>query len=154
MIYQGLIDGAQHTYAFYSVGIDSRNNTEDAPAVADQVLTRQFDPPAQLQATGIDVQRGANQRSFIQYLDVMFSDNQGLQGLLTNNCIRIERFSLDAADVTIGTGETVSGGSASVSGTAIQFDFGAQGIGGNRRVDVGNGFYRVSIDTLTTEPII
>ncbi len=146
-VYQGLIDGTPHTYAFYSVGIDSRNNVEDEPSVADQILTRQFDPPAQLQATGIDVQRGANQRSFIQYLDLMFSDSQGLQNLLTNNRVRIERFSLDASDVTIGMGATVSLGSASINGNIIQLNFGAQGIGGNRSTDAGNGFYRISIDT-------
>ena len=147
MTYQGIVDGQEHTYAFYSVGIDSRQNVEDAPATADIVLTRTFEEPAGLQATGIDVQKGANQRSFIRYLDITFSDAAGLQSLLDNNRLRLERFDLNADSVAVGTGVVVPTGAASVNGQSIALDFGAQGIGGNRRAATGNGFYRISIDS-------
>ncbi|MCA9038430.1 MAG: hypothetical protein KDA91_25065, partial [Planctomycetaceae bacterium] len=139
--------GQQHTYGFYSVGIDSRQNVEDAPESADSVLTRIFAEPAGLQATGIDVQRGANQRSFIRYLDITFSNAAGLQSLLDNNRLRLERFNLDAESVAVGTGVVVPAGTASVNGPSITLDFGAQGVGGDRRSASGNGFYRISIDS-------
>ena len=42
--YQGLTDGAQHTYAFYSIGIDSAGNTQSAPSTPNLSSDRDLRP--------------------------------------------------------------------------------------------------------------
>ena len=148
--WQGLVDGVTHTYAFYTVGVDAKQNTEDAPATPDVTLTRRFDPPPSLTATGIDVQLGALQRSYIRYLDLQFSVSTGVAALLTSGSVRLEKFSIDAAtvaDIAVGTGTAVSLGTSALSGSRVRFDFGVNGLGGNRTTTAGNGFYRISVDT-------
>ena len=139
-----------HTYAFYTVGVDAKQNTEDAPATPDVTLTRRFDPPPSLTATGIDVQLGASQRSYIRYLDLQFSVSTGVAALLTTGSVRLEKFSIDAAtvaDIAVGTGTAVSLGTSALSGSRVRFDFGVNGLGGNRTTTAGDGFYRISVDT-------
>jgi hypothetical protein len=65
--------------------------------------------PAGLQGTGIDVQLGAQQRSHIHYVDVLFNSEVGLSDLLLLNPLQVERFALDATKVTPGTGAAVNG---------------------------------------------
>lgn len=148
--WQGLVDGITHTYGFYTVGVDSKLNTEDAPGAPDVTLTRRFDPPPALTATGIDVQLGALQRSYIRYLDLQFSAAAGVPALLTAGAVRLERFSIDAAtaaNIAVGTGTPVSLGTAAVNGSIVRFDFGTNGLGGSRTTTAGDGFYRISVDT-------
>ena len=148
--WSGLVDGLQHTYQFYTVGVDSRQNTEDAPAAGDVTLTRRFDPPPSLTATGIDVQLGALQRSWIRYLDLQFSSAAGVSDLLNGGRVRMERFSIsrnEADGVAVGSGEAVALGSGTVTGSKLRFDFGVNGLGGNRTTAAGDGFYRISVDT-------
>jgi hypothetical protein len=148
--WSGLVDGVQHTYQFYTVGVDSRQNTEDAPATGDVTLTRRFDPPPSLTATGIDVQLGALQRSWIRYLDLQFSSAAGVSDLLNGGRVRMERFSIsrnEADGVAVGSGEAVALGAGTVTGSKMRFDFGVNGLGGNRTTAAGDGFYRISVDT-------
>lgn len=148
--WQGLVDGITHTYGFYTVGVDAKQNAEDAPATPDVTLTRRFDPPPALTATGIDVQIGALQRSYIRYLDLQFSGATGVPALLTAGAVRMERFSINAAtvaDIAVGTGTAVSLGTSAVNGARIRFDFGVNGLGGSRTTTAGDGFYRISVDT-------
>ena len=146
--YQGLTDGATHAYRFYSLGLDSVTNLEDAPANGDVLQSASFAIPVNLQATGIDVQLGAKQRSFVQYVDVMFNSATNLSELLTGGRVQIEKFGLTAATVVPGTGQTVS---ATVtqpgSGNRLRLDFGTQGLGGSRNALTGDGFYRVRVDS-------
>lgn len=148
--WSGLVDGVQHTYQFYTIGVDSRQNTEDAPTAGDVILTRRFDPPPSLTATGIDVQLGALQRSWIRYLDLQFSSAAGVSDLLNGGHVRMERFSIsrnEADGVAVGNGEPVALGTGTVTGSKMRFDFGVNGLGGNRTTTAGDGFYRISVDT-------
>ncbi|MEZ6125358.1 MAG: hypothetical protein R3C49_19590 [Planctomycetaceae bacterium] len=145
--YQALRDGAAHSYRFYTVGIDGAGNTEAAPSVAaaDIQLTETFAAPTGgLDANGIDVQNGETQRSYIRYVDVLFNDVTGLQDLIDNNRIQVERFALDDNSPTAGTGTLISPTAAATNGNAIKLDFGSTGLGGSGRA--GNGFYRIAID--------
>lgn len=147
VVYQSLRDGAAHTYRFFTVGIDGAGNVEAAPtaATADVQLAETFDAPSGgLEANGIDVQNGETQRSYIRNVDVLFNDVNGLQALIDNDRIQIERFDLDDNTPDAGTGSLVSPTSASVNGNAIKLDFGSTGLGGSGRN--GNGFYRIAID--------
>ncbi len=52
-------------------------NLEPLPVVADPIQTHTFASPGVV-ATSIDVQQGANQRSFIQYVDLSFANPTSL----------------------------------------------------------------------------
>jgi hypothetical protein len=144
--YQARTDNAPHTYRFFSIGRDAASNIEQAPlAPADLIVSGQFGVPP-LQAVGIDVQQNALQRSYIRYLDVLFSKEDGLDSLLQLNPIKIERFALDAAAAPINTGTEVTGYSISKMGNKARIDWGINGITGNRNTNALDGFYRVLID--------
>src|SRR5581483_338811 len=72
MPYQGLTDGSQHQYAFYSIGIDSAGNVQSPPSSPNLSLTETFAKPSALQVTNLIVEDGAVERSYIRYLDVGF----------------------------------------------------------------------------------
>lgn len=141
---QGIVDGASHKYDFYTRAVDASGNVEDAPGTADKSVTVIFSSGSSLEAQTIDVQRGANQRSYIRYLDVFFSGDPS--ELLEADRVAIERFDLDAAadSVNPGTGTAVSTGTMTVADNKLSFDFGSTGLGGVK--SLGNGFYRVLID--------
>jgi len=147
--YQGLADGNSHTYRFYSVGVDTSGNAEDAPASGDVVVTQTFAVITQLTATGIDVQLGATERSFVEYVDVLFSDAAQLATWLNAggaSKVQVEKFAIDATAVTPGTGAIVAGYSMAAVGNHLRIDFGANGLGGSRTTAAGDGFYRVRLD--------
>jgi hypothetical protein len=141
--FQGLLDGTSHTYRFYSRGRDDAGNVEAAPVVADLSVTSTF-AAAGLKATGIDVQNGANQRSFVRSLDVLFSSASGLSDLLAAGRVKVERFGINATSVNPGTGSLVTGFGLSQADRSLRLDFGVNGLGGSR--EAGNGFYRILID--------
>lgn len=145
--YQGLRNGGAHSYTFFTRGIDSVGSVEAAPTVANADIrqTHTFAAPVALAATDIDVQNGQSQRSYIRNVDVLFNDVNGLQSLIDNNRIRVERLDLLNATPTAGTGTNVSISGATVIGNSIKLDFGTGGLGGVGRV--GNGFYRILVDT-------
>jgi len=145
--YQGIRDGAAHSYRFYSVGVDGAANIEAAPmaATADVEQTHTFAAPVSgLSATGIDVQNGQTQRSYIRNVDVLFNDANGLQALIDNDRIQVEQFGLQDATPDQGTGTAVSIDGATINGNSINLDFGTNGIGGVG--NTGNGFYRIALD--------
>ncbi|MCA9050585.1 MAG: hypothetical protein KDA89_17730, partial [Planctomycetaceae bacterium] len=147
VVYQGLRDGVAHTYRFYSVGIDGAGNVEAIPsaATADVQLAETFAAASGgLEANGIDVQNGETQRSYVRYVDVLFNDVTGLQNLIDNDRIQIERFDLDDNTPDSGTGSLIAPTSADINGNTIRLDFGTDGIGGLGRA--GNGFYRIAVD--------
>ncbi len=93
---------------------------------------------------GIDIQTGQTQRSFVRNVDVIFDSPTGIADLLTNNRLQLTRRNLD------GTGGVnvplPTGAGTTVVGNQIRLDFGAQGIGGNRNSNVGDGYYEVAVD--------
>ena len=91
----------------------------------------------------IDVQLNATQRSFERYLDLRFVTNVGLQNLIANQRIRLERYATNGANVNA-PGSLIPITTSAVVGNSIRLDFGSNGLGGIGRA--GNGFYRVSID--------
>jgi hypothetical protein len=144
MAYQGLVDSLSHTYRFYSIGTDSSGNVEVAPGVSDFTVTGSFSVP--FTATGIDVQLGAAGRSFVQYLDILFSDPTQLSAWVNADKIKLEKFAIDATDVTPGTGSVVPGYTMQVIGNRLRLNFGAGGLGGSPTSAAGDGFYRIRLD--------
>lgn len=147
LTYQGLADGLEHTYRFTSRGVDSFANMEDAHTTADVTVTQTISAPVILQATAIDVQLGAKQRSYVRYVDVLFSTAAGVSDLTQPNRVKVEKFGLSATDITAGTGTAVSATVAQVDSSGrLRLDFGTEGLGGARNTNAGDGFYRVRLD--------
>ena len=143
ILIQGPLDSTSHTYRFFSRGRDSAGNVEPAPASGDVSVTYSF-ASAPLTATAIDVQNGVNQRSYVRYLDVLFSSSTGLSNLLSTDHVKVERYGIDATMLAPGMGTQVNGFTLSQQGNRLRMDFGANGLGGLRQA--GNGFYRVYLD--------
>ncbi len=123
LIYQGIADGNSHTYKVYSRARDSQGNIEPAPTVEDVSVTATI-ASSQLTATAIDVQNGANQRSYIRNLDILFSGAVDGSGLANAGRIKLERFDIAATSVA-GLGLAVPVPTPSVSGNKVSLDFGA-----------------------------
>jgi hypothetical protein len=143
ILFQGILDGISHTYRFFSRGRDGAGNVEAAPVSGDVSATYSF-ASAGLTATAIDVQNGVNQRSYVRYLDVLFSTSTGLSDLLATGRVKVERFAINAGLVTPETGTPVAGFGLVQNGNKLRLDFGSTGLGGLRQA--GNGFYRVLLD--------
>lgn len=146
LVFQGITDGTQHSYRFFSIGRDSESNIESAPRRSQDVIQTDTFADEGLQATGIDVARGAAQRSFVRELDILFSSETGLASMLDPGRIVLERFAIDATDVTPGTGVAISDFTAERVSDRIRLDFGADGITDAPDSDAGDGFYRVLLD--------
>ncbi|MFO0999029.1 MAG: hypothetical protein U0936_01720 [Planctomycetaceae bacterium] len=144
MLFQGLPDGTSHTYRFFSVARDGSGNIEAMPAATSDISVTVAFSAAGLTATGIDVQNGVNQRSYVRYLDVLFSTNSGVSNLLNPGRVKVEQFTIDATSVVPGTGTLVTGAGLTQTGNRLRLDFGATGLGGLRQA--GNGFYRILLD--------
>ena len=152
--YQGLTDGAQHRYAFYSIGIDSAGNIQSAPSLPNLNLTETFAQPRSLQVTNLIVEHGAAERSYVRYLDIGFneSNNQSSGALgqiassLSSGAPKIKIFKYDLNDdASSKTAVSLSGVSVSVIDHAIELDFGAGGIGGSPNTTAADGYYELDI---------
>ena len=89
-----------------------------------------------------DVQKGAAQRSYIRYVDLVFESAAGLSQLISEGRFRLTRFDLsgnNAVNVSLS-------GKLKLSGNRVTVDFGTNGIGGNRNSATGNGYYRMTVD--------
>jgi hypothetical protein len=150
--YQAMQDGIQHTYRFYTIGVDARGNVESTPAApADVVVVAQFAPPAALQVAAFDVQKNSTQRSFVRYIDVTFNKNDAAIAEMvasvndantTNDRIKLTRRNLDYTNpmaVSLAT-------RVSAVDQVMAFDFTSTGIGGNRSSNVGDGYYELELD--------
>jgi hypothetical protein len=142
--YQGIRDDIQHSYRFTTLGVDYKGNAERGRLTMSGITYHQTFPRPVAPATGINVQHGQTQRSFVNAVDVLFSDPNGLQSLIDHHGIRVERFGIHTKTPTIGTGRAVTAFHASQHGKSVDLDFPGGGLGGNG--SAGNGFYRISLD--------
>jgi hypothetical protein len=145
--YQATSDGQAHSYRFYTVGTDGAGNVEPAPAGAndDVTVTATFAPQA-LKATSLVVQHGSVGRSFVRYVDLGFNQTGApLQNLIAQHRLRVVQHPLSGP----GTNDPVVNlGAATLTAIdhAIEFDFGAKGIGGNPSSTAGDGYYEIDVD--------
>lgn len=91
---------------------------------------------------GFDVQKGAAQRSFIRNVDFVFDDAVALQNLLRAGRMQLTRSNLDGLNPTA----VNLTGKVAQSARVLSVDFGAQGIGGNRNSNMGDGYYQFKLD--------
>ncbi len=91
--------------------------------------------------SGVELQKGQSQRSFVRNIDILFDNEAGLTDLVSGNRIKLTRYDLNNLNPV-----AVTLPSPIVSGKQVQIDFGAQGIGGNRGTNAGDGYYEVAVD--------
>ncbi len=154
-VFPGSADGIERQYVFYSIGIDRAGNSESAPtsANADVSLTHAFDPQP-LAVVGFDVQKGLQQRSYIDTLDLTFNSNDAavLQALIDQGRFSLQRFAIDsdAGDIGLGTGQAVSLAAATFEirqGSTVRITLPANLLNSTGNPFMGNGLYRLSVDT-------
>jgi hypothetical protein len=154
--YQGLTDGGSHSYSFYSIGLDSAGNLQNAPSSPDVTFANQvFAAPGQLQVVGFTVEHGSPSRSYIRYLDLTFNESDSQSGSeltsIVNSIggsspdIQIYKYDLndDASSKTVVplSSPTI----LHVIDHAIEIDFGSGGIGGSPSTTAADGYYEVDI---------
>jgi Bacterial Ig-like domain (group 3) len=154
--FQGLTDGKPHSYAFYSVGLDSAGNRQSAPSSPNVSFANQvFAQPAQLQVTSFTVEHDSPSRSFIRYLDIGFNESNSQSGsdlsAIVNSIgtaspdILIYKYDLNG-DASSKTAVPLSSPTAlDVLDHAIEIDFGASGLGGSPSTTAADGYYEVHI---------
>ena len=152
--YQGITGGAQHTYAFYSIGLDSGGHPQAAPATANLTLTETFAAPSNLQTTALIVEDGAVERSYIRYLQVDFNESDSQSGgeltQIVNSLktaspeIQLYQYDLND-DASSKTAMSLSGVTVSVIDHAIELDFGANGLGGSPNTTTADRYYEIDI---------
>ncbi len=156
--YQGLTDGTSHSYTFMSVGIDGAGLVQSAP-VNPVRFTNQSFTAASLQVTGLTVENGATERSYIRYLDVDFNESDAQSGgALTaiagslgssSPVVQLYKYDLEG-DASSKTAVSLLGISTTVLDHAIELDFGAAGLGGNANTTAGDGYYELEVTVGST----
>ena len=161
LTYQGIADGISKTYAFYSVGTDQSGRVEAAHTAADVTLTQTF-AATPLAYTGLTIQRGGAERSFIRYISLNF--NKGGSDLLAlyANIVANPSSYLQLVQRAVGSatnkGISLAGITFSLVGNSIELNFGVNGLGGVARgssslanywtsLIAGDGWYKLSLDT-------
>ncbi len=158
--YQGDANST-HTYRFYSTGTDNAHNVESAHVAPNDItLSNVVFPPQPLVVTGLSVQHGQVERSYVRYVDLAFNQSgAALQSLIAGNKISLVQHSLDNTTV-IHTWDAVALQNAAkltALDHAIELDFGVLGLGGvargNQSLNAywnaligGDGYYELDID--------
>ena len=155
VIYQGPTDGASHTYQFFSIGIDGAGNVQATPATPNLTLSETFAQPAALVVTGLTVEHGAVERSYVRYLDIAFNESDGQSGGVLSQIVasatstspEIQLFKYDlAGDASSKVAVPLTSPTIlDVVDHAIEIDFGSGGIGGNSSSTAGDGYYELDI---------
>ncbi|QEH37254.1 Legume lectin domain protein [Aquisphaera giovannonii] len=148
-------NGVAHSFVFSTAGIDSSGNAEAAHATAGQgAFSVSYTPPAAsgLAISGVTVERGAAERSYIRYIDVAFNDPRlaVLQAIVRSvNSpasgqapeLTLMKYNLDGG----GTPVPISlKGLLSVVDDAIEIEFGAGGLGGSPTTTAADGYYALA----------
>ena len=173
LTYQPLADGKKHTYAFTSIGT-SGNGIGETKTAADLTLTAAYSAPLTLRATGLTVQHGAVERSFVRYVDIDFNETDAQAGgLLSSIIASLSTASPDielihyaygttpGASGAVGTVVPLSAAMLRVVDHAIEIDFGQLSLGGvagaglrlNQYVTderQGDGYYEIALKLART----
>ena len=119
---------------FVALGIDADGNETDSGQITYYFVVGN-------EVRELDVQNGLDQRSYIRNLDLVFESDEGLLDLLGTGRIQLTKFDLNGEN-----GVAIANPTMGVVGNTLRFDFGSQGLGGNRNNNAGDGYYRIGID--------
>jgi hypothetical protein len=93
---------------------------------------------------GIDVQLGQTQRSYVRYLDVVFDRPDDIMDMINNNRFLLTKRDLNGLNPV---NVPLTPSMFSRVGNSGRLNFGANGLGGNRNSNVGDGYYEIAVDT-------
>ena len=151
--YQGITDGNSHSYTFSSLGIDGAGLVQATP-VNPVTFANQSFTASSLEVTGLTIENGAAERSYIRYIDVNFNESDQQSGgqlaaiagsLGTSSpAVQLYRYDLNG-DAASKESVPLSGVTATVIDHAIELDFGAAGVGGNANTTTGDGYYELDV---------
>ncbi len=119
---------------FVAAGVDADGNGTDSGQITYYFVVGN-------EVRELDVQNGLDQRSYIRNLDLVFESDEGLLDLLSAGRIQLTKFDLNGENAVAMTNPSMG-----VVGNTLRFDFGSQGLGGNRNSNAGDGYYRIGID--------
>ncbi|QDS91740.1 Calx-beta domain protein [Roseimaritima multifibrata] len=126
----------------YRITFQASGTLADGDVVASEDVTYFF--KVGNTADAIEVQNGMTQRSYIRDLDILFGSDDGLDEILADSDrVQIMKYDLNGENGSLMAGSAFE---LSASGNALSFDFGAEGLGGNRNSNAGDGYYQIGID--------
>ena len=158
--YQAAADGVSKTYGFYSVGTDISGRVEAMHVTPDVSITQTF-ASTPLAFTGVTIQHGLAERSFVEFVDLNFNKGGTELATLYANLVAHPGNYLQLLQRAVGSSanKTISltGIKFSLVGTSIELDFGPTGLGGVARGSLslanywsslitGDGWYKLSLD--------
>ena len=155
--YQAIADGSAHTYRFFTEGRDNAGNVEAAPtAPSDVVVSATFAHPNSTQVASFQVQKGAFERSYIRYLDLLLNRADDLAAIAgsidddiaNNDRVVLTKYALLSKGPSVSTtGTNISlKGKLAAGNLGLSFDFGTQGITGSASSTSGDGLYVLRLD--------
>ncbi len=92
---------------------------------------------------GIDVQLGQTQRSHVRYLDVLFDRPDDILSMINTGRINLSKMDLNGLSPA---GVPLTAAMFSRVGNSARIDFGANGLGGDRNSNAGDGYYELGVD--------
>jgi len=90
------------------------------------------------------VQDGQTQRSYVRYLDVVFDQSEGVQAMINSGRFKLTKYDFLGNNPT---NVPLTSSVFSLNRNIARVDFGAQGVGGNRNTNAGDGHYVLEVDT-------
>jgi hypothetical protein len=165
LAYSALADNVPHNYSFFSIGVDDEGKAQPVAATPDVTFSNII-YNAPLAVSSFVVEKNIAERSFIQYLDVDFTQSvatsaglqrlaAGLAGGTPSAFVELLYFGKNVTAGTVPTGVNLQAGSITISGNDLSFNFGANGItnllaGSSGALSptktFGDGWYLLGID--------
>jgi hypothetical protein len=158
LTYQASADGQAHTYRFFSKGTDGAGNVEADHASPNDVVVTQTFQTQPLAVTGLVVENGLSERSYIRYLELDFNGTgTPVSDLITQGRITLIQHPL-SGQISANDPRIPLSGVLSAVDHAIDFDFGPNGLGGVSRANLslnaywsalvgGDGYYEIDVDS-------
>jgi hypothetical protein len=106
-------------------------------------VTASFAAPPSNQPIALTVDHGAAGRSFVRNVDVVFDNISGLADLISGNHIHLIQHGVSGEGATPISPADYQ---LSVVDHAIEFNFGANGLGGDPTSTLGDGYYEIDVD--------
>ena len=162
--YQGLTDGVQHQYRFYSIGITApatRRRPTSRRAMRSSPRPSLRQPRSRRQLSPWSTR--AAERSYIRYLDIGFNESDGQSGgqlaqvvgsvATASPLIQLYKFDLNGTPSSKTPVSLRSPAVLKVIDHAIEIDFGAAGIGevvGGNNTTAADGYYELDVTVGST----
>ncbi|MHB1558088.1 MAG: RHS repeat-associated core domain-containing protein, partial [Isosphaeraceae bacterium] len=140
--------GVSNSYQFYAIAFDAggqRGSSATAPIAS--LDNKTFTQPSALGVSGLTVEDGAVERSYIRYLTINFNeaDPTDLQNMVNGTDITLTQNNLNNNGSS--TAVTLTPSMMTVAAGSVTIDFGVAGLGGAANSPAANGYYTLKVTT-------